>query len=208
MIFRSRVCSAGVKQKMGCVIACYMYINIRLRYLVVVSFALVKTGFFFKHNIKGTVSRDVFGFWCHIWLVLGLNRGLGHFKKFLGGPMILNAKSGFLQSMRLCWLNNVSGMSLVQVSLLLIGQQGLGHFFRSRPLHPIGWRTVQTRVSFETTETGTETSFGTIWNKTFVSVVSLLYRNREFRCFDWTETNRGPTQTVWRRVYLDILKII
>ncbi len=33
---------------------------------------------------------------------------------------------------------------------------------------------------FETTETGTETSFGTIRNKTFVSVVSLLYRNREF----------------------------
>ncbi len=27
----------------------------------------------------------------------------------------------------------------------------------------------------------------------FVSVVSLLHRNREFRCFDWTETNRRPT---------------
>ncbi len=34
---------------------------------------------------------------------------------------------------------------------------------------------------FETTETGTETSFGTIRNKTFASVVSLLYRNRDFR---------------------------
>jgi hypothetical protein len=34
----------------------------------------------------------------------------------------------------------------------------------------------------------------------FDSVVSLLYWNREFRCFDWTETNRGPTQTVWKRV--------
>jgi hypothetical protein len=28
------------------------------------------------------------------------------------------------------WLNNVTGVYLVQVSLLLIGQQGLGHFFR------------------------------------------------------------------------------
>ncbi len=33
----------------------------------------------------------------------------------------------------------------------------------------------------------------------FVSVVSLLYRNREFRCFDWTKTNRRPTETVWRK---------
>jgi hypothetical protein len=41
------------------------------------------------------------------------------------------------------WLNNVSGVCLVHVSLLFIGQQGLGHFFRYRPLHPIGWRTVQ-----------------------------------------------------------------
>jgi hypothetical protein len=32
---------------------------------------------------------------------------------------------------------------LVQVSLLLIGQQGLGHFLRHRPLLPIGWRIVQ-----------------------------------------------------------------
>ncbi len=36
------------------------------------------------------------------------------------------------------------------------------------------------RVSFETTETRTETSFGTIRNKTFVSIVLLLYWNREF----------------------------
>jgi hypothetical protein len=39
--------------------------------------------------------------------------------------------------------NNVSGVYLVQVSLLLIGQQGLGHFFRYRPLLPIGWKIVQ-----------------------------------------------------------------
>jgi hypothetical protein len=36
-----------------------------------------------------------------------------------------------------------------------------------------------------------------VQNHTFVSVVSVLYRNREFRCFDWTETNRRPTETVW-----------
>jgi hypothetical protein len=41
------------------------------------------------------------------------------------------------------WLNNVSGVDLVQVSLLLIGQQDLAHFFRCRPLLPIGWRIVQ-----------------------------------------------------------------
>jgi hypothetical protein len=43
------------------------------------------------------------------------------------------------------WLNNVVGLSLVQVSSLLIGQQGLGHFFRyrPRPLLHIGWRIVQ-----------------------------------------------------------------
>ncbi len=37
----------------------------------------------------------------------------------------------------------------------------------------------------------------------FVSVVALLYRTREFRCFDWTETNRRPT-TVWSGAYFDI----
>jgi hypothetical protein len=29
----------------------------------------------------------------------------------------------------------------------------------------------------------------------FVSVVSLLHRNSNFRCFDWTETNRRWTET-------------
>jgi hypothetical protein len=32
---------------------------------------------------------------------------------------------------------------LTQISLLLIGQQGLADFFRYRPLLPIGWRIVQ-----------------------------------------------------------------
>ena len=33
-------------------------------------------------HFKGNVSRDGFGFWWHVWLVLGLNRRRGHFGKF------------------------------------------------------------------------------------------------------------------------------
>jgi hypothetical protein len=40
-------------------------------------------------------------------------------------------------------LNNVGGVYLVRVSLLLIGEQGFEHFFRYRPLLPTGWRIVQ-----------------------------------------------------------------
>jgi hypothetical protein len=73
--------------------------------------------------------------------------GAGPFFKFLGAPMILlyNAKSVFLMAKAsLCWINNVSGVYLVQVSLLFIGQQGLGHFFKYRPLLPIGRSTALT----------------------------------------------------------------
>ncbi len=44
-------------------------------------------------------------------------------------------------------------------------------------------------------------------NQKFVSVVSVLYQNREFRCFDWTETNRRATETaeiVWQRACFGI----
>jgi len=61
-----------------------------------------------------------------------------------GCSIDLHRKSVFLavnESLR--WLYNVSGVYLVQVFLLLIGQQGLGHFFRYRPLIPIGWRIAQ-----------------------------------------------------------------
>jgi hypothetical protein len=55
-----------------------------------------------------------------------------------------NAKSVFLVvNASLRWLNNVSGAYFVQVSLLLIGQQVLGHFFRYQPLLSIGWVIVQ-----------------------------------------------------------------
>jgi hypothetical protein len=40
---------------------------------------------------------------------------------------------------QLVWFDNVSGAFLVNISLLLIGQLGLGHLFRHRPLLPIGW---------------------------------------------------------------------
>jgi hypothetical protein len=43
----------------------------------------------------------------------------------------------------LCLLYNGVGVYLVQVSLLLVGQQGLGQFFWYRPFLPICWRIVQ-----------------------------------------------------------------
>jgi hypothetical protein len=43
----------------------------------------------------------------------------------------------------LSWLTNVVSVYLVQISLLLIGQQGLADFFRYGPLLLISWRIVQ-----------------------------------------------------------------
>jgi hypothetical protein len=40
-------------------------------------------------------------------------------------------------------VKDVTGVYVVQISLLLIGQQGLRHIFRYRPLLPIGWNIVQ-----------------------------------------------------------------
>jgi hypothetical protein len=55
-----------------------------------------------------------------------------------------NAKSLFLAiNASLRWLNNVTGLYLVQFPLLLIGEQGLGLFFKYRPLLLIGWRIMQ-----------------------------------------------------------------
>jgi hypothetical protein len=47
------------------------------------------------------------------------------------------------------WLNNVRGIYLVQLSLLFIGQDGLGQFFRYRPLLPIVWRIVEIYANAE-----------------------------------------------------------
>jgi hypothetical protein len=53
--------------------------------------------------------------------------------------MIHNAKSVFLAvNASLRWLNNVTGVHLVQFPLLLTGQQG-----RYRPLLSNGWKIVQ-----------------------------------------------------------------
>ncbi len=69
---------------------------------------------------------------------------IGHFLNFLGalGNDLKEQKAYFSRLSSLRWLNNVSGGYIVQVSLLLIGQQGLG-FVRYRPLLAIGWRTEQ-----------------------------------------------------------------
>ncbi len=54
-------------------------------------------------------------------------------------------------------------MYLVQISLLLIGQQGLGHFFRSRTLLHSGWRIVQILLQRRRKTTNTAlTTFGAI----------------------------------------------
>jgi hypothetical protein len=89
---------------------------------------------------KGIVWRDGFGFWGHVWLVLGLNREPGHWKKFFrcSNDFIMQ-KIYFSQlTLSLHLLNNVRGVYLVQVFLLFIGQQSLRHFFRHRPLLPVG----------------------------------------------------------------------
>jgi hypothetical protein len=78
---------------------------------------------------------DMYG-WFEAWIGV-------IFLIFLGALMFfITQKVYFWQFMRVYvrWLNNVSGVYLVQVSLLLIGPQGLGHFFRCRPKLPIGWR--------------------------------------------------------------------
>jgi hypothetical protein len=51
-----------------------------------------------------------------------------------------NAKSVFITvNASLRWLNNVTGVYLVQASLLLIGQQGFERFFKYQLSLPIGW---------------------------------------------------------------------
>ncbi len=65
-----------------------------------------------RNNIKGTVSRDWFGFWWHIWLVLDRN--------FLAAQLIFTTQKNYFS-----WLMRVYvGVYVVQVSLLLIFQQG------------------------------------------------------------------------------------
>jgi hypothetical protein len=68
---------------------------------------------------------------------IGLNRGRGQLKNFLGALMILNSKSVFLAvNAILRWLNNVSGVYLFQFPCVLLVSR-VGTFLRCRPLLPI-----------------------------------------------------------------------
>jgi hypothetical protein len=58
---------------------------------------------------------------------------------------LITQKVYFLRLIRVCLGLIMLAMRryLFKVSLLFIGQHGLGHFFRYRPFVPIGWRIVQ-----------------------------------------------------------------
>ncbi len=96
---------------------------------------------------KGTFSRDGFGCWWHVRLLVSFrpNADGAIFFNYLDAPLILWSKKCISPAVTasLHWRNNVSCVYLVHVPLLRISQQGLGHFFRYRPLLTIGWRTVQ-----------------------------------------------------------------
>jgi hypothetical protein len=52
----------------------------------------------------------------------------------------LSKATKFIGTIGLIAMSHVSNNYIVQVSLLLFGQQGLEHFFNYRPLLPFGWR--------------------------------------------------------------------
>ncbi len=85
---------------------------------------------------KGTVLRDGSGFWWHVWLVLSLNWGRGNFFIFFKVLQWFIMQKGYFLQLKQVYVG--LKMFLFQVSLLLFGQEGLGHFFRYRPLLPIG----------------------------------------------------------------------
>jgi hypothetical protein len=61
-----------------------------------------------------------------------------------GSNDFITQKVYFLRLKRVCvGLIMLGGVYLVRFSFFFICQQGLGHFFRYRPLLPIGWRIVQ-----------------------------------------------------------------
>jgi hypothetical protein len=79
-------------------------------------------------------------------------------------------------------LANVVGVYLVQVSLLLIGQQGLGHFFRYQPLLPIGWRTPTPEETPPTTlsaiQAASQSTFSMLSTYTSL-VISMNVKNKQ-----------------------------
>jgi hypothetical protein len=72
-----------------------------------------------------------------VWSVtsrLGTGKSVTFFYSVGSGGGMVDIIPTTVKTASLHWLNNVSGVYLVQVSLLVIGQRGLGHFFRYRPL--------------------------------------------------------------------------
>jgi hypothetical protein len=74
------------------------------------------------------------------------------------------------------WLNNVRAVYLTQVSLLLIGQQGLVDFFRHRPLLFIGLRIVQ--ILLQRQRKMTNTAPTTFSAGTFAQSAGFLARSK------------------------------
>ncbi len=96
-------------------------------------------------SFKGTVSRDEIRIWWHIYCIVSSRPklGTGTFFKFFSCSNDFTEKVYFPRLMRVYdGLTMFSACTyLVQVSLLLIGQQGLGDFFRYRTLL-IDWEIV------------------------------------------------------------------
>ncbi len=53
----------------------------------------IKRGMKFFLTFKGTGSPDGYGFCWHVWLDLGLSKGRGWFRDFLGAPLICHWKN-------------------------------------------------------------------------------------------------------------------
>ncbi len=66
-----------------------------------VSSMIFSFSWFHSPACKGTVSWDRFGFWWHVWLVLGLKSGRGYISYFFAAQMILWHKVYFSRISRL-----------------------------------------------------------------------------------------------------------
>ncbi len=90
----------------------------------------ISTQYFALIILLNGLSHEInFGFWWLVWLVLCLNRGRGHLKFFRCSNDFVMPKGIFLTiNASLPCVNNVSGVYLVQASLLLIWPAGFGAF--------------------------------------------------------------------------------
>ncbi len=143
----------------------------------------------FYFQIQGPTNRYLktnkyaFSYICTLYII-----NCGHFISFLQGQRvwlkahlheILQRLLSIIQTSN-CILD--SDCSLVRVYSYNFSSRNLSSFQKQYMRQNQG--VLRNQFQFEITETRTETSFGTIRNKMFVSVVSLLYQNSEFRCFD------------------------